>query len=87
MGNPISLDGQERQQARSVRRFCKELRLALSLPVVTWDERYSTVEAERLLKQRNRRSVNKRGNVDSVAAALILQTYLDSRRQAVPNME
>ncbi len=87
VGNPISLDGQERQQARSVRRFCKELRLALSLPVVTWDERYSSVEAERLLRQQSRRSVRERGDVDSAAAALILQTYLDSRRRVVPGME
>ena len=54
---------------------------------MTWDERYSSVEAERLLRQQNRRSVRERGDVDSAAAALILQTYLDSRRRVVPGME
>jgi putative Holliday junction resolvase len=55
----------------------------LSVPVVSWDERFTTVEAEEILMQsrgrKKRRRARSDGSLDGVAAAVILQSYLDSR--------
>ena len=84
VGLPLTLAGESRAQAGKVRQFVRELRSATSIPVGTVDERLSTVQAQRLLtdshRGQGRRSSRDRGRVDSSAAAVILQAYLDSRR-------
>ena len=82
VGLPLTLAGESRAQAGKVRQFVRELRSATSIPVVTVDERLSTVQAQRLLtdSDRGRRSNRDRGRIDSSAAAVILQSYLDSQR-------
>ena len=82
VGLPLTLAGESRAQAGKVRHFVRELRSATSIPVVTVDERLSTVQAQRLLtdSDRGRRSNRDRGRIDSSAAAVILQAYLDSQR-------
>jgi putative Holliday junction resolvase len=82
VGLPLTLAGESRAQAGKVRQFVRELRSATSIPVVTIDERLSTVQAQRLLtdSDQGRRSNRDRGRIDSSAAAVILQSYLDSRR-------
>jgi len=83
IGMPLSLSGERGPQARKVIRYAAMLGEALPVPVVTWDERYSSAAAREIL-QRNRgrgkeRSWRKQGIVDAVAAAVILQGYLDSQ--------
>ena len=82
VGLPLTLAGESRAQAGKVRRFVRDLRSATDIPVVTVDERLSTVQAQRLLtdSDRGRRSNRDRGRIDSSAAAVILQAYLDSQR-------
>ena len=82
VGLPLTLAGESRAQAGKVRQFVRELQSVTDIPVVTVDERLSTVQAQRLLTEsdRGRRSNRDRGRVDSSAAAVILQAYLDSRR-------
>ena len=82
VGLPLTLAGESRAQAGKVRQFVRELRSATGIPVVTIDERLSTVQAQRLLtdSDQGRRSNRDRGRIDSSAAAVILQSYLDSRR-------
>ena len=82
VGLPLTLAGESRTQAGKVRQFVRELRSATGIPVVTVDERLSTVQAQRLLtdSDRGRRSIRDRGRIDASAAAVILQSYLDSQR-------
>lgn len=99
VGLPISLDGQIHAQGERVRNFAGRLQEHIQVPLIFWDERYSTVEAERLLAERNqvgsepgRRRTGKQGKqarhkrrraqdtqhgIDALAAAVILQEYLD----------
>ena len=81
VGQPLSLDGAEGPQARRVARYAEALAARLPVPVVAWDERFTTVAAEEILRQNRRkkkRQARTRGEVDSIAAAVILQGYLDS---------
>lgn len=86
VGYPRTLRGEVGPQARRVERFAEELRAAVDVPVRLWDERYSTAEATARLAATHRRSAGRRGraapHVDALAAAVILQEYLDSRRSS-----
>lgn len=74
VGYPRSLDGTIGEQAKRVERYARELERGLGVPVVLWDERLSTVAAERLMRDTGR---NDAQGIDAVAAAVILQNYLD----------
>ncbi len=76
VGIPYSLDGSEGSQARRARRFVHSLRKQTKLPVYTVDERFSTVEAEGMMREAGRQPSRERGAVDAAAAALILQRFL-----------
>ncbi|MCK9519775.1 MAG: Holliday junction resolvase RuvX [Dehalococcoidia bacterium] len=77
VGLPLSMSGRESEQTRRAREFTARLRSRLSIPVTEWDERLSSVQAARTVTGRERRSS---GQLDSAAAAVILQAVLDSRR-------
>ena len=79
VGYPRSLDGTVGGQAEKVERYAEGLAEALDVPVLLWDERFSTVSAERLMREAGLRGKKQRERVDAVAAAVILQDYLDSR--------
>ena len=83
VGMPLSLNGRVGPQARRVEAFLKALRRRTDLPVDAVDERFSTAEAERLLRQAGRQPSRNRGQADAAAAAVILQGYLDSRRDRI----
>jgi len=82
VGCPLSLDGTEGPQARRVTRYADALAATLAVRVVLWDERYTTVEAHEILRRRGGKGDLRRarveGWVDAIAAAVILQSYLDS---------
>jgi putative Holliday junction resolvase len=84
VGMPFSLDGSMGPQAERVARFVEVLRSATELPVVTWDERFSTKDAERMLLDADVSRAKRKNVVDRLAAALILQSYLDARREIAP---
>lgn len=80
VGVPLHMDGSMSDMAREAIAFVAQLRAAVEVPVVTRDERLSTVEAERALntvESPSRRRHRAKGRVDSAAAAIILQSYLD----------
>ena len=79
VGLPVSLSGRFSEQTKSVTAFTRKLEDRSPVPVNTADERYSTVEAERLLSQSKPRRARSRGEIDAAAAAVILQSYLDAR--------
>ena len=60
VGLPLSLNGSIGPQAKKIIRLVKNLRIMTTIPVETWDERYSTVEAQRILRQVGKRSARNR---------------------------
>jgi putative Holliday junction resolvase len=79
IGLPISLNGSLGRQAQAVKAFGQELAARLALPIEYWDERLSTVEAERRLASAGRRGPKAKARRDAAAAAIVLQSYLDSQ--------
>ena len=79
-GLPIGMSGREGPQAQTVRAFVDELAKRLDVPVEFYDERLSTAVAERSLIAGGTRRAKRRDKVDAVAAAVILQGYLDHQR-------
>ena len=77
VGLPKTLRGEEGPQAQRVQRYAIELQEALNLPVEFWDERYSSADAHERLAASGRKARAK-GDIDSAAAAIILQEYLNS---------
>jgi putative Holliday junction resolvase len=95
IGLPISMDGAIHSQGKRIQAFAERLREHIAVPLTFWDERLSTVEAERLLVERGEAEQGKRykttggrkrnqskrrprkQEVDALAAAIILQEYLD----------
>jgi len=80
VGLPLGMDGEAGPAARSARRYANRLRRELQVEVVLWDERLSTAEAERSLLSAGESRARRREVRDAVAAALILQSYLDAQR-------
>jgi len=78
-GIPRQMNGQIGTAATEVLEFVEKLRAILPCPVVTWDERLTTVAAHRALRDAGKKTRDTRGYVDQVAAQMILQTYLDCR--------
>ena len=80
VGLPRSLDGSLGKQAQAVQSFVDLLKERTELPVVTWDERLSTVAAERTLLEIGMKRDKRKKHRDSLAASFILQGYLDRER-------
>ncbi len=80
VGLPRSLSGELHGQAASVQEFAKLLSQEVQVPIHFWDERLSTVAAEREMQAAGTKRSRRRAMVDAVAAAIILQNYLDARR-------
>jgi putative Holliday junction resolvase len=85
VGLPLHMDGRAGPEARAAEAFAAAVGRATGLPVELLDERWTTREAERALREQGlvgRRGRKRRESVDSVAAALILRAYLERRRSA-----
>lgn len=81
VGYPLRLSGAEGIQSDKMRRFAEELRRQFGLRVHLWDERLTSSQANRILREADL-SIKKRGQaVDRMAAVLILQNWMDARRQ------
>jgi putative Holliday junction resolvase len=82
VGIPRRMSGEIGAAATEALRFVEKLRVLLVCPVVTWDERLTTVAAHRALHEVGKKTRATRSYVDQVAAQMILQGYLDWRQQA-----
>jgi putative Holliday junction resolvase len=85
VGLPLSLDGSTGPQALKVLAFIEALRPVVRIPVVPWDERFTTVAAQQALIEADVSRKGRRAVVDKVAAILILQNYLDYRKASLPH--
>jgi putative Holliday junction resolvase len=81
MGLPLRLSGRVGPEAESVQRFIGILERSLTVPVVPWDEALTTKSAEEILIAANVSRKKRKGTVDRVAAALLLQSYLEAQSE------
>ncbi len=79
LGNPLRMSGEEGRQSQRVAEFAEELRRRFELPVHLWDERLTSVEANRLLREMELSLEKRTQAVDRMAATLILQSFLQAR--------
>jgi len=85
VGLPRHMDGRMSESADEAQAFAKKLRDHVSCEVITWDERLTTVAANRVLRDAGQKTRTSRKIVDQVAAQVILQGYLDSLSHADPD--
>jgi putative holliday junction resolvase len=83
VGLPRNMDGSHGGAAEAVLAFVEKLRAQLSCPIVTWDERLTTVAANRALREAGHSTRHTRGRIDQLAAQMILQGYLDQRQMGL----
>jgi putative Holliday junction resolvase len=77
VGMPRNMDGTYGESAAKVREFVTVLKETITVPVQTWDERLTSAQANRILKEGGVRGSDRKGKVDPMAAALLLRGYLD----------
>jgi len=78
VGMPRNMDGSYGPAAAKVKEFVAALNEAVPVPVKLWDERLTSAQANRFLIEANVRRDDRKGKVDKMAAAILLQSYLDS---------
>lgn len=81
LGLPKNMDGSEGSRATKSRRFAQRLADACGMPVVLWDERRTTVSAAAILAENDTFGAKRKERLDSVSAAVILESFLNWRRQ------
>ena len=79
IGLPLKMDGSEGQSVEMARQFGDDLSKLVNVPIVYQDERLSTVTAQKILIESGMRREKRKDKVDSIAATIILQTYLDKK--------
>lgn len=79
IGLPLKMDGTEGQSVEMAKNFGEELAKVVSVPICYQDERLSTVTAQKILIESGMRREKRKDKVDSLAATIILQTYLDKK--------
>lgn len=80
IGQPLHMSGDESRQGAYTKEFAERLAGAIGLPVVYWDERLTSAEAERLLRQAGATLEQRKRAVDQMAAVLLLESYMGYRR-------
>ena len=78
MGNPVNMGGAEGRQSAWVHEFAEALEKRTGLPIQFWDERLTTVEATRVLRESGISLEKRAAAVDRLSAVILLQSYLDS---------
>ena len=79
VGMPINLDGSLGKKAQEVANFVEALKKKINLPIKVWDERFSSVQAERTMLEADLSRKKRKKKIDQLAAQFILQNYLDAR--------
>ena len=79
VGVPLRMNGQPSEQTERTLRFVKALQSATKMPVIHWDERLTSKQAERALIEGDVRRKDRREKIDKLAAQLLLQSYLDAQ--------
>ncbi len=80
VGLPVDLDGTEGEMSQRVREFAEEVQKTCSCPVLLWDERLTSLQAERTLREFNLKPSRHKEKIDRLAATFLLRNFLDSQR-------
>jgi len=80
IGRPLHMSGAESRQSTYTAEFAERLAKAAGIPIAYWDERLTSVEAARILREGNASIEQRKAAIDKLAAVLLLESYLDSRR-------
>jgi len=80
IGLPLRMDGSEGTRAEKTKEFARWLEKNLKLPVSFWDERLTTQQASRIIRQRREKRRRKKGLKDQISAVIILSSYLEQKR-------
>lgn len=80
MGNPINMNGTSGPRSETIRKFAEKLESALGIKVILYDERCTTAAAHQILNETDTRGKKRRQVIDTLAAQIILQNYMDSSR-------
>ena len=78
VGLPTHLSGKESEMSQEVRKFCEELEKMTGKPIQFWDERMSSLEADRTMRENNINRKKRAKVIDTLTATILLQSYLDS---------
>jgi RNAse H-fold protein YqgF len=81
VGLPLLMNGKEGDMAQAVRTFAKELETLVNLPILLLDERLSSAQAEKSLKENSFNRKKRSSKIDMAAATLLLQNYLDTSKE------
>lgn len=81
VGLPVNMDGTQGERAQKCRDFADKLRELTGIETVMWDERVTTVQAIGILNETNVRGKKRKEVIDTVAATLILESYMDYRKK------
>lgn len=81
IGLPLMMDGSAGTQAEKTKEFAAWMESALKLPVILWDERLTTKQAVQILRHQKLNTRKQKGLKDQVSAAIILSSYLESKRE------
>lgn len=81
VGLPVNMDGTQGERAQKCRDFADKLREMTGIETVMWDERVTTVQAIGILNETNVRGKKRKEVIDTVAATLILESYMDYRKK------
>lgn len=87
LGYPKNMNNTAGERAEATEKFREDLMRRTGLSVVLWDERLTTVEAERILMESSVRRENRKEVIDKMAAAIILQSYLDAHGNEYKNAD
>jgi putative holliday junction resolvase len=79
IGYPLNMDGSEGTQAQKIRDAAREIEQAVNVPVRLWDERLTSMQAHRALREAGMIAVRQMSYVDRMAAVLLLQNFLDAQ--------
>ncbi|HTL70174.1 MAG TPA: Holliday junction resolvase RuvX, partial [Candidatus Eisenbacteria bacterium] len=82
IGLPVNMNGTQGPKAKEILELVPQLEKSLGVPVTVWDERLSSAQANRLMTEGGLSSRRQRGAADRLAATLILQGFLESRRSS-----
>jgi len=77
LGLPLALKGNQSRMSREVERFAQKLQAALNRPVILWDERLTSIQAKRSLRELRVKTGHYKERIDQLAAVYLLQSYLD----------
>ncbi|GIV98420.1 MAG: putative pre-16S rRNA nuclease [Herpetosiphonaceae bacterium] len=86
VGLPLTMRGEVGPQAQQITAFARALGKRLSVPIVFFDERFSSAEAERRMLEAGLRRERRKQRIDEIAAVVILQDYLESLRGGMPTL-